>query len=93
MEIKHSDKNTIVISGYTIASSIGTNPFPRVSCYFADKTMKTSGPYNGLLQPDSDQGGQRVVHHQQDNGVGMVVPGQVGVGNDLPCAGTVCLND
>ena len=55
--------------------------------------MKTSGPYNGLLQPDSDPSGQRVVHHQQDDGVGVVVPGQVGVGNDLPCAGTVCLND
>ena len=55
--------------------------------------MKTSGPYNRLLQPDSDQSGQRVVHHQQDNGVGMVVPGQVGVGNDLPRAGTVRLND
>ena len=45
------------------------NPFPRVSYYFADKTMKTSGPYNGLLQPDLDQSDQHIVHHQQDDGV------------------------
>lgn len=50
-------------------------------------------PYKGLLQPDADQRGQRVVHHQQENGVGMVIPGQLWIYYDLPGAGAVCLNN
>ena len=50
------------------------------------------GPYKGLLQPDADQRGQRVVHHQQEDGVGMVIPGQLWIHYDLPGAGTVCLD-
>ena len=48
---------------------------------------------DGLLQPEADERGQRVVEEQQHDGIHKVVPLTLRVHHELPCVGAVALDD
>lgn len=48
---------------------------------------------HGILQPQTDQGGQCVVQDQKHDGIDKMVPFQTTVDSELPGRGAVGLND
>lgn len=49
-------------------------------------------PYNGLLQPETNESGEGVVHHQQKDWIGVVIPMQILIFDDHPSVRAVCLS-